>query len=258
MTGVPGEHHTPAAMPWELRVSRAAVAMLAVAFFLRPLVELASSGPVLLRVAGVVLGVLVLVLYITVAVTGLPPGRRLWALAAMTLLAYPPLAFLGPWWTAVIFLAAMALTVLPLPYSVLGFGLVILGEVPTGLAFGDSLPEALYSALRVAMPALLLYCLARFAMTAKEMYDTRAMLMAAEVERERERVAAELHAVLGERLAELRRQGERAQAKLEGDGCDPRAELGRMLLLARDAQQEMRAFAHREQQLHSGKRAFPK
>ncbi|SDL13010.1 Histidine kinase [Nonomuraea maritima] len=258
MRRVADEYVSRVAMPWELRVSRAAIALLALAFFARSLLHLASTGPVLLRVAGVLLGVLVLALYVLVVVTGPAPRGRLPALAVMVLLAYVPLAFLGEWWTAVIYLAAMTLTLLPLPYSVLAFTLVVAGEVPTALLFGDSLAEAVYSALRVAMPAVLLHSLSRFAGAAKAMYETRAQLVVAEVGRERERIAAELHTVLGERLTELRRQGERALQHVDGDDARLREELAGMLTLARDAQREMREFAYREQQLHMGKEPFQK
>ncbi|WP_157570226.1 hypothetical protein [Microtetraspora malaysiensis] len=156
------------------------------------------------------------------------------------------------------FLASMALGLLRRPYSFVVFAAVIVAEFPVALLLGDAPPAALYTALLVVVVALPLYGLTRFAETARTLYETRAELVAAEVDGQRVRIAGELQALLGERLDDIGTRGARALAQVDGDPERLREELSGMLTLARDVQREMRDFAHREQMSESGTDDYPK
>ncbi|MEV6981436.1 hypothetical protein AB0M95_09280 [Sphaerisporangium sp. NPDC051017] len=250
-SGVSGSR-TATRAPLEVRIGRAAIVAFAV-YLMIPTFAHYIDDTGASRAAGVVLATAVVALYIATGCTGPRGSWHRWAVAAMALLVYLPLPYLGDWWAASgVFLAALALGVLPRPYSPAVFALVTVAETLKSMAFGDVLTESLSWTLSVAVAAIPLAGLTHFAETARLAYATRAELATAEVAAQRARAMLELEAVLGSRLDAIARQGRRVLAGtdgMDGDAEIVKKELGLMLAMAREAQREMRDFAHREQRL---------
>lgn len=212
------------------------------------------------RLPAVILATAVVALYVVASCAG-PLGHRWrrWVVGAMAFLVYAPLPFLGAWWAASgVFLAAAALGLLARPYAPAAFALVILAEALKSAAFGEGLAGAMSWTLTVAVAAVPLAGLTHFAETARVLYATRAELVTVEVAAQRARAMHELEGILGSRLDAIAAQGHKVLGGADGDTETVKTELRHMLDVAREAQREMRGFAHREQRLPSGKTNYPK
>ncbi|SEH02063.1 hypothetical protein SAMN05444920_123119 [Nonomuraea solani] len=239
--------------PPAVRLGRATIVAFAVYLIIPTFAHYAES-PQPGRVEGLVLAIAVLALYIAAGCTGPRGPWHRWAVGIMALLVYLPLPFLGEWWAASgVFLAAMALGILPRPYPLPAFLLVAVAETIKAMALGDVLWEGLSWTLSVSVAAIPLAGLTHFAETARLLYTTRIEFAALEVAAQRARAMSELEGILGSRLDAIAEQGRRVVADVDGDTEVVRKELGRMLDMARESQREMRSFAHREQRLPSEK-----
>jgi hypothetical protein len=251
-TGFPGSR-VAARAPLPVRLGRAAIVAFAL-YLIVPTLAYYIENPHPWRVPGVILGIAVVALYIAAGCTGPRGPWHRWAVGVMVVLVYLPLPFLGEWWAASgVFLAAMALGILPRPYSLPAFLLVAVAETVKSILLGDVLVGGLSWTLSVSVAAIPLAGLTHFAETARVLYATRAELATVEVAAQRARAMRELEGILGSRLDAIAEQGRRVVADVEGDAEIVKKELGRMLDLAREVQREMRGFAHREQRLPSGK-----
>ncbi|MET7338900.1 hypothetical protein [Nonomuraea sp. NPDC005650] len=256
-TGVPGPR-TAARAPLEVRLGRAAIVTFAV-YLIFPTFAYYIENPHPWRIPGILLTIAVLALYIAAGCTGPRGPWHRWAVGVMALLVYLPLPFLGEWWAASgVFLAAMALGILPRPYPLPVFLLVGVAEAVKSIALGDDLVGGLSWTLSVTVAAIPLAGLTHFAETARVLYATRAELAMVEVAAQRARAMGELEGILGSRIDAIAEQGRRVVADVEGDAETVKRELGRMLDMAREAQKEMRGFAHREQRLPSGNPDYQK
>ncbi|MFC0865105.1 hypothetical protein ACFHYQ_22690 [Sphaerimonospora cavernae] len=246
------EPRVAARAPLEVRFGRAAV--LAFAFVLMSRVfrhYIEDSGPDR-WIPAVILLTAVVALYVATGFAGPLRDRRHWAVAAMALLVYAPLPFLGAWWaTSGIFLAAAALGFLPRPFSLPAFALVLFAEAFKSRVLGDPPQEMMSWTLTVAVMAVCLAGLTHFAETARVLYATRAELVTFELSAQRARAMRELERVLGSRLDAIAAQGREVLRGADGEAENVKKELRDMLELAREAQREMRGFAHREQRMPS-------
>ncbi len=241
----------------EIRLARVAIVAFALFLMSRTFAHYIEGGPAR-GIPAVVLATAVVVLYVLAGGAHPDRGRGKWVVV-MALLVYLPLPFLGEWWAAAgIFLAAAALGLLPRPYSLPVFALVVLAEALKSIAFGDGPTEVMSWTLTVAVAAVLLAGLTHFAQTARVLYETRAELAVAEVAAQRARAMGELEGVLGSRLEAIAAQGRKVMTVADGEAGGLREELRHMLDLAREAQSRMREFAHREQRIPSGKTGYPK
>ncbi|MER5320106.1 sensor histidine kinase [Streptosporangium roseum] len=160
-------------------------------------------------VAGAVLVVVLGGLYLAVVLRRLPP----WVPAVQVLLAFGPYAVFGDAWGPVSALPAAAL-----PLALAGWagwagaGLVVVGELAVRLLWLPSggLAYALWAALISAALGLGFFATARLGHLVRELEATRAEHASAEVARERLRIAGELRASLGTRLAAVIAAGRRA------------------------------------------------
>lgn len=251
-TGVVGPKAVARA-PLEVRIGRAAIVAFALYLMTPTFVHyIEDARPA--RIPGAVLAAVVVALYIAAGCTGPRGPWHRWAVGVMALLVYLPLPFLGEWWAASsVFLTAMTLGLLPRPYPLPAFALVAVAETFKSMALGDVLAGGLSWTLSVAVAAIPLAGLTHFAETARVLYATRAELATVEVAAQRARTVRELEAILGSRLDAIAEQGRAVLSGVDGEAAAVRTELGRMLDMAREAQTEMRGFAHREQRLPSGK-----
>jgi hypothetical protein len=256
-TGVPSSR-VAARAPLEVRLGRAAIVAFTV-YLIIPTFAYYIETPHPWRIPALALASLVVALYIAAGCTGPRGPWHRWAVGVMALLVYLPLPFLGEWWAASgVFLAAMALGILPRPYPLPVFLLVVVAETLKAILLGDDLVKGLTWTLSVCVAAIPLAGLTHFAETARVLYATRAELAAVEVAAQRARAMRELEGILGSRLDAIAEQGRRVVAGVEGDAETVKKELGRMLDMAREIQREMRGFAHREQRLPSGKPDYQK
>jgi hypothetical protein len=232
--------------PLEVRLSRAAVAAFAVFLMGSTFAHYLQDG-VAHRLLALVLAAAVVTLYVVTACTAPGRRRRRWSLGAMAFLVYAPLPLLGEWWAAPgVFLASAVLALLAAPHSLPVFVAVILAEAVKAVLLGDVFREVLSWTLTAAAAAVLLAGLTHFAETARLLYETRADLAGAMVAAQRARATRELEVILGRRLDVIAAQGHKVLA-----GTDVENDLGRMLAMAREAQREVRGFAHREQSKES-------
>ncbi|MEV4581650.1 hypothetical protein AB0K16_51305 [Nonomuraea jabiensis] len=256
-TGAPGSRVTARA-PLEVRLGRAAIVAFAI-YLIFPTFAYYIENPHPWRIPGVLLTIAALALYIAAGCTGPRGPWHRWAVGVMALLVYLPLPFLGEWWAASgVLLAAMALGILPRPYPLPAFLLVAVAETAKSMVLGDDLVGGLSWTLSVSVAAIPLAGLTHFAETARVLYATRAELAMVEVAAQRARAMGELEGILGSRIDAIAEQGRRVVAGVEGDAENVKKELGRMLDMAREAQREMRDFAHREQRLPSGNPDYQK
>ncbi|WP_157555864.1 hypothetical protein [Herbidospora yilanensis] len=241
------QQRTAARAPLEVRIGRAAVVAFSIFLMSRTYAHYLQDPPVRAALA-VVLATAVIGLYATASFR--PGRRRRWILGAMVLLAYLPLPILGEWWAAAgVFLAAMTLVFLPRPWALPSFALVVVVEGGKSLALGDDLPSAVTWIMTVVISSIPLVALTRFAEMARVLYETRAELVAVEVAAQRARAMRELEGILGSRLDTIAVLGREILTGADGDAETLKKELRGMLAVAREAQREMREFAHREQRL---------
>lgn len=245
--------------PLEVRLGRAAIVAFAV-YLISPTFAYYIETPGPARVPAIALALAVVALYIAASCTGPRGPWHRWSVGVMALLVYLPLPFLGEWWAASgVFLAALALGILPRPYPLPVFLLVGVAEMVKAAALGDDLSGGLSWVLSVSVAAIPLAGLTHFAETARVLYTTRAEFAAVEVAAQRARAMSELEGILVSRLDTIAEQGRRAAAEVaDGDAEVVGKELGRMLDLARESQKEMRDFAHRTRRPPPGKHDYQK
>ncbi len=232
-----------------MRLGRAAIAAFALFLMGGTFAHYLQDGPSR-AIPAVILATALVALYVSASFPGLRRSRLSWVAGAMALLVYGPLPFLGEWWSAPgILLAATALGLLARPYALPAFGLVLLVEMAKSLALGDDPATALSWILTVAVASIPLAALTHFVETARVLYATRAELVAVEVAAQRARAMRELEGILGSRLDTIAARGHRVLDAADGEAESLRKELRDMLDVAREAQREMREFAHREQRL---------
>ncbi|WP_049715331.1 sensor histidine kinase [Streptomyces caatingaensis] len=174
------------------------------------------------------------------------PYRGLLLLAAQAVLTYIPLLVLGePWLSALGFLLGAALAQLPRPLSLYAAAAV----AASGPLIIVLLPVDNRLGLRVALDTLLVglvvHGIVRLSRLTSQAQDERARAAARAVQRERDRVARDLHDLLGGRLSALALKAQGAAAALPpGDAtAEARRELAELEEIARTALADVRGVA---------------
>jgi two-component system sensor histidine kinase DesK len=165
--------------------------------------------------------------------------------AVQALLTFVPVYFLGVAWVgAPGLLAASLLLFLRPPWGWLGWALVIAGVLVVMWPLVDAPQVAFYFAIGAVMASLGVFGMTRLTDLVGQLRAARTELVRLAVADERERVAADLHDVLGYGLMAIASKGERSYALAGGDDPQRAAEeMATMMELSRQALDDVRAIA---------------
>lgn len=171
------------------------------------------------------------------------PHRRLLLLAAQAVLTYTPLLLLGePWLSALGFLLGAALAQLPRPLSLYAAA----GVAASGPLIIVLLPVDNRLGFRVALDTLLVglvvHGIVRLSRLTSQAQADRTRAAALAVQRERDRVARDLHDLLGAQLSAVALKAQAADAVVH-DGDAVRRELAEIQHIARTALADVRGVA---------------
>jgi two-component system sensor histidine kinase DesK len=212
----------------------------------------AATGLVLVAVA---VGALQLRHSLAVARGRRPAGGR-WTLLALVALVYPPLLWVGWDWSVMqwfaVASAAMVLrgrlaavaALAPIVGTTAWAAWLVATEPGTGTAL--LLVVTGYQFSLLAMGGAALYGSARLVGVLAELSTARTELAELAVERERLRVARDLHDLLGQSLSAVSLKGDLALRLLPSDTAAARAEIEGLTGVARGALRDVRAVARDE------------
>jgi two-component system sensor histidine kinase DesK len=167
--------------------------------------------------------------------------------ALQALLTFVPVFFLGPYWVGSPgLLAASVLLFLRPRWRWPGWATVIAGQFIIMWPLYDMPEVVIYFSVGAVVPSLGVFSLTRLTDLLGQLRAARSDLARLAVAYERERVAADLHDVLGYSLMAIASKGERSHALTAGD--DPgraREEIATLLDLSRQALDDVRVIAQR-------------
>ena len=186
---------------------------------------------------------------------GRRPAGGAWTLLALVALVYAPLPWVGWDWAVMQwFVVASAAMVLRGPLVVVAAGPVLVtpvvaawqavAEVDAGVRL--VLVLIVYQFSLLAMGGAALYGSARLVRVLDELSAARTELAELAVERERLRVARDLHDLLGQSLSAVSLKGDLALRLLPTDTAAARAEIEGLTGVARGALRDVRAVARDE------------
>lgn len=202
-------------------------------------------------------GVMIFVLQLRhslAAACGERPRGGLWTLAALAVLVYAPLPWLGLDWISEQFVLmasvpmvlrgrwAVAALAVPCTYLAIAFGRVFPAH-PGPAVPADYVYWISYYVMTGAIFPTTLYASARLVRRARELHDTRLALADAVVGRERLRVSRDLHDLLGHSLAAISLKGDLAIRLLRRDSQAALAEIAGLTGTARQALTGLQAIA---------------
>jgi two-component system sensor histidine kinase DesK len=182
--------------------------------------------------------------HVLYALRGARPAHAAWTLSAMgaVIVAATPLVGTG-WLFMFTPLAVSVLIVLRSPWSVL----VCLGFVaaigPVALAFGEPRWAAIYFPVALAWRVATLFIPVRLVAAARQLEAARETLVDEAVLRERVRIDGELHATVGDALAQVAVRGRRAIDEVSGDPASTRREMQELVGISRHALAETRRLS---------------
>jgi two-component system, NarL family, sensor histidine kinase DesK len=174
---------------------------------------------------------------------------RVLLLGAQLLLAFLPFLVFGQAWVSLPgFAAGSVALMLPPPYSIGMFGLVVAGNAVIQAALEREAVTVAYTTVSTLLTGLIVYGLSRMALLVGELHQTRAEMARLAVLHERTRFARDLHDLLGYSLSavvlksELARRlvgrnPERAVTELEEIGDISRRALADVRIVARGYRQ---------------------
>ncbi|MBE3013985.1 hypothetical protein IL992_33110 [Microbispora sp. NEAU-D428] len=210
------------------------------------------SAPLIMIPAAAMLGALQLRHSLAAARGERPAGWR-WSYAALLLLAYVPVIWIGASWGAMGILALASTVMLLRPRTALPVcAAQVLVPVTLELksVMGSSLLEIVTMMVyAVVVPPLFAAALvggARLVRLVNELYATRTELAATAVVEERVRVSRDLHDLLGQSLSAISLKGDLALRLLAKDAAAARGEVESLTGVAREALQGVRAIARDE------------
>lgn len=189
------------------------------------------------------------------AARGVRPRGGLWTLAALAVLVYAPLPWLGIDWVSeqnvllasvpMVLTARWAAVALTGPCVYLGieFGRVFPAHAGPAIP-ADYVNWVPYYIMGSAVVAAALYASARLVRLAGELHDTRVALADSVVGRERLRVSRDLHDLLGHSLAAISLKGDLAIRLLRRDGRAALAEIAGLTGTAREALAGLQAITN--------------
>lgn len=184
---------------------------------------------------------------------GVRPRWGLWTLAALVILVYAPLPWLGIDWVSE---QNVLLASIPMVLTARWAAVALVGPcVYLGIQFGRVFPAHAgpaipadyinwvpYYIMAGAIVPAALYASARLVRLAGELHDTRVALADSVVGRERLRVSRDLHDLLGHGLAAISLKGDLAIRLLRRDRQAALAEIADLTATAREALAGLRAI----------------
>jgi two-component system sensor histidine kinase DesK len=181
---------------------------------------------------------------------GQRPRGGMWTLAALAILAYAPLPWLGYSWVSaqLVLLGSVpmvlggwaAVVAVAGAYAYLGFEVATVFPAHSGPAGYVAVITYYVASLTVVPTAL--YSSARLVRAASELRGTQVALAEAAVGRERLRVSRDLHDLLGHSLAAISLKGDLAVRLLRRDRPAAVAEIANLTEVAREALAGLRAI----------------
>jgi two-component system sensor histidine kinase DesK len=201
-------------------------------------------------------GVMIFVLQLRhslAAARGQRPRGGVWTLAALAVLVYAPLPWLGIDWVSeqLVLIASVpmvlrgrwAAVLIAGPYAYIGvqFGQVFPAH-PGPAITADYLNWVPYYIVGSALTPAAVYASARLVRLAGELHDTRLALADAVVGRERLRVSRDLHDLMGHSLSAISLKGDLAVRLLRLDRPAAVAEITNLTEVAREALAGLRAI----------------
>lgn len=210
------------------------------------------SAPLIMIPAAAVLGALQLRHSLAAARGERPAGWR-WSYAALLLLAYVPVIWIGANWQAMGILALASTVMLLRPRTALpvcAAQMLVPVTIEIKSVMGASLLEIVTMMIyAVVVPPLFAAALvggARLVRLVNELYATRTELAATAVGEERVRVSRDLHDLLGQSLSAISLKGDLALRLLAKDAAAARGEVESLTGVAREALRGVRAIARDE------------
>lgn len=187
------------------------------------------------------------------AARGERPRGGAWTLAALAVLVYAPLPWLGIDWVSEQFVLIASVpmvlsgvrvaALIAVPYACLGiqFGRVFPAH-PGPAILADYLNWVPYYVVACMITPAAVYASARMVRLAGELHDTRLALAEAAVGRERLRVSRDLHDLLGHSLSAISLKGDLAVRLLRRETPAAMAEITNLTEVAREALAGLRAI----------------
>ncbi|WP_132430873.1 sensor histidine kinase [Pseudonocardia endophytica] len=177
---------------------------------------------------------------------GAGPSRRatLIALAVQGLLAYLPLLQFGRAWVGMpgLFAGSVLLALPAVPAWSL-FAVVVVSIAVVQFDMSGSWDDVLYTGISTVLTGLVVYGLCKLATLVGMLSRARAEFARLAIEAERDRVARDLHDILGYQLSAIALKTELAQRLIDARPERARTELDESLGISRDALSEVRGLA---------------
>lgn len=175
---------------------------------------------------------------------------RVGLLGAQLLLAFLPfLSFQQTWVALPGFAAGSAVMLLPLPYSVVTFGLVVLGNGLIQAAREPAAAAVAYTTVSTVLTGLIVYGLSRMSALVQEVYGARTGLARLAVSSERQRFGRDLHDLLGYSLSAVVLKSELARRLVDRNPARALTELEEIGEISRRALADVRIVASGYRQL---------
>ncbi|GAB3434166.1 sensor histidine kinase [Flindersiella endophytica] len=178
---------------------------------------------------------------------GVAPTRmRWWTFPVQAVLTYVPFVAFGEAWLKVPgLLAGAALLVWSLPWSWIGYAVVVVAQAGLGWKFGLDLARLTEEVVVTAVTGLMFYGVVRLLGVAYVLQMTRRRLVKGSVADEQERFRRDLHDLLGHRLMAVALKSELARRMLsERDLHKADEQLTEVVEAVRQAQSDVRAVAY--------------
>jgi two-component system, NarL family, sensor histidine kinase DesK len=236
------------------RLARTVVTVVFTGLCLVALLDILSgtpSGPDVLRAVTAMGALLTLQLYFLSPQARRSSTRvRVGLLGIQLLLAFLPfLSFKQTWVALPGFAAGSAGLLLPLPYSVLTFGLVVFANGVIQAAREPEAASVAYTTVSTVLTGLIVYGLSRMSALVQEVYGARTALARMAVTSERVRFGRDLHDLLGYSLSAVVLKSELARRLVDRNPSRALVELEEIGDISRRALADVRIVASGYRQL---------
>ncbi len=226
-----------------------------------------SAGQIAFAVPAVTVIAVLHLRHVRAAARDSRPSGWPWSLAALALLAYLPMIWIGADWAATgILLASSAMLILPghwrftvgfaVPFVVnttwnylLAFGFVGSGRSAAAGSTDQVVVIGIYWVGIQLVFVFALYGVVRLVVLVNELYETRSELAHLAVDRERVRVSRDLHDLLGQSLSAISLKGDLAIRLLPIDAAGAQTEIVSLTEVARTALRGVRAITRDEHEV---------
>jgi two-component system sensor histidine kinase DesK len=252
--GGPGDDYASRRDALAPRLTRTVVAVVFAGLSLVALLDILSETPpgpnVPLAVAAVGALLSLQLFFLSLRARRSSMRTRVGLLGLQLLLAFLPfLSFKQTWVALPGFAAGSAVLLLPLPYSVLTFGLVVVGNGVIRAAREPAAVTVAYSTVSTVLTGLIVYGLSRMSALVQEVYGTRTALARLAVTSERVRFGRDLHDLLGYSLSAVVLKSELARRLVDRNPSRALVELEEIGDISRRALADVRIVASGYRQL---------